>query len=181
MKTAYRLNIIWCLCTFPFPFLSASSHKWCLWDIVCTISVLIFTKYFTQVECLPSTFLLKINYLTFQSRQTVNKLFTLQWVENFFFCAKVDCPFVSSFVSSLTNTKDCKVRCRTIHCHWGSEKIFLVIKLKQCPQIIGNSLLYFWFEKKKSFLNAWQFDVIIIPIKVLKYWRDLMLFWFFVI
>lgn len=146
MKTAYRLNIIWCLCTFPFPFLSASSHKWCLWDIVCsTISVSIFTKYFTQVECLPLTFLLKINYLTFQSRQTVNKLFTPQWViklvENFLFCAEAHLPFCIIF----NNHKRRQGRMQNDSLlqrqgHWGSEKIFLVIKLKQCPQIIGNSL-----------------------------------------
>lgn len=145
MRTAYRLNIIWCLCTFPFPFLSASSHKWCLWDIVCTISVSIFTKYFTQVECLPLTFLLKMNYMTFQSRQNVNKHFTpqsvIKMVQSFFF-TKAHLPLVSS----LTKTKDCKGRCiiattRSL----GILKGFLVIK---CPQIIENSLLYFWFEKK---------------------------------
>lgn len=151
MRTAYKLNIIWCLCTFPFPFLSASSHKWCLWYIACTINVSIFITIFTPVECLPSTLLLKKNQLTLFSietncEQTFYPAISYKNGSKLFFCTKAQLPLVS-----ITKTKDCKGRCIIATTKLlGILKGFLVIKWKLCPQITENSLLYFWFEKSHS-------------------------------
>lgn len=73
--------------------------------------------------------------------QTFHAAMSYKLVENFLFCAEAHLPFCIIF----NNHKRRQGRMQNDSLlqrqgHWGSEKIFLVIKLKQCPQIIGNSL-----------------------------------------